>query len=59
MSREPAGIAAWARVVRFGLGLGLGIAHTIVHDHSGTIGLESRPGRTVFEVRLPAMEEER
>lgn len=46
-------------VVRFGLGLGLGIAHTIVHDHSGTIGLESRPGRTVFEVRLPAMEEER
>ena len=46
-------------VVRFGLGLGLGIAHTIVHDHSGAIGLESRPGRTVFEVRLPAMEEER
>ncbi|MDO5534049.1 MAG: ATP-binding protein [Propionibacteriaceae bacterium] len=49
-------------VVRFGLGLGLGIAHTIVHDHSGTIGLESRPGQTVFEVRLPALppeEEER
>ncbi|HHU38637.1 MAG TPA: cyclic nucleotide-binding domain-containing protein [Propionibacterium sp.] len=46
-------------VVRFGLGLGLGIAHTIVHNHHGTIGLESRPGRTVFEVRLPAAEEER
>lgn len=46
-------------VVRFGLGLGLGIAHTIVHAHGGTIGLESRPGRTVFEVLLPAVEEER
>lgn len=43
-------------VVRFGLGLGLGIAHTIVHNHSGTIGLESRPGCTVFEVRLPAVD---
>ena len=46
-------------VVRFGLGLGLGIANTIVHDHSGTIELKSRPGRTVFEVRIPAVEEER
>ncbi len=46
-------------MVRFGLGLGLGIAHTIVHAHGGTIGLESRPGRTVFEVWLPAVEEER
>lgn len=45
-------------VVRFGLGLGLSIAHTIIQAHSGTIGLESRPGRTCFDVRLPAAEEE-
>lgn len=45
-------------VVRFGLGLGLSIAHTIIQAHSGTIGLESRPGRTCFDVRLPAAQEE-
>ena len=46
-------------VVRYGLGLGLGIANAIVHAHQGTIGLTSRPGCTVFEVRLPSGEEER
>ena len=39
--------------VRFGLGLGLSIARQIVDDHDGTITVESRPGRTVFCVRLP------
>lgn len=46
-------------VVRYGLGLGLGIAHTIVHAHQGTMALTSRPGCTVFDVRPPSGEEER
>ena len=37
-----------------GSGLGLSIAKAIVIAHHGTITVDSRPGRTVFEVRLPA-----
>lgn len=40
--------------VQFGLGLGLSISRQIVEEHNGTIGVESRPGRTVFTVALPA-----
>jgi nitrogen-specific signal transduction histidine kinase len=36
-----------------GTGLGLAIVHRIVTDHSGTIDVESRPGRTCFRVLLP------
>jgi signal transduction histidine kinase len=36
-----------------GTGLGLAIAHRIVTDHGGQITVDSKPGRTVFEVRLP------
>jgi len=36
-----------------GTGLGLGIARRIVDKHGGEIRCISRPGRTVFEVRLP------
>ncbi|HWO20374.1 MAG TPA: HAMP domain-containing sensor histidine kinase [Kofleriaceae bacterium] len=35
------------------LGLGLYIVHEIVHAHGGTIAVESRPGRTCFELRIP------
>lgn len=34
-------------------GLGLSIAQAITEAHAGTISVESAPGRTVFEVRLP------
>ena len=36
-----------------GTGLGLGIARQIVDKHGGELRCESRPGRTMFEVRLP------
>ncbi|MEH0843805.1 HAMP domain-containing sensor histidine kinase [Micromonospora sp. CPCC 205711] len=34
-------------------GLGLAIVAAVVEAHHGTVRLESRPGRTVFTVRLP------
>ena len=40
--------------VEFGLGLGLPICKNIVARHGGSITVESRPGRTVFTVTLPA-----
>lgn len=43
-----------AGAVRFGLGLGLGIARRTVTDHGGTISVRSRPGETVFTIELPA-----
>jgi signal transduction histidine kinase len=36
-----------------GTGLGLDIVQRIVRNHKGSIRVESRPGRTVFQVRLP------
>lgn len=36
-----------------GTGLGLSVVHSLVVEHGGTVSLESRPGRTVFTVRLP------
>jgi two-component system, OmpR family, sensor kinase len=34
-------------------GLGLAIVAAVVEAHRGTVGVDSRPGRTVFAVRLP------
>ena len=36
-----------------GTGLGLDIVQRIVHTHQGNIQVESQPGRTSFQVRLP------
>ncbi len=37
-----------------GTGLGLSIAKAIITGHRGSIRVDSRPGATVFEVRIPA-----
>ncbi|WP_248961644.1 sensor histidine kinase [Sphaerisporangium perillae] len=37
-----------------GSGLGLAIVKAVVGAHGGTVDVESRPGRTVFRVLLPA-----
>jgi PAS domain S-box-containing protein len=42
-----------------GTGLGLSIVHRVVTDHSGTIDVESAPGKTVFRVNLPIRLDER
>ncbi len=39
-----------------GTGLGLDIVQRVVRWHNGEIGGDSRPGRTEFRVKLPAME---
>ncbi|MEV6865095.1 ATP-binding protein [Streptosporangium subroseum] len=38
-----------------GSGLGLAIVKAVVSAHGGTMDMESRPGRTVFRVLLPAI----
>jgi signal transduction histidine kinase len=40
-----------------GTGLGLDIVQRIVRGHRGSIRVESEPGRTVFQVRLPVNQE--
>jgi two-component system sensor histidine kinase CiaH len=40
-----------------GAGLGLAIAKSIVEGHAGTLRLvQSRPGSTVFEIAIPALD---
>jgi signal transduction histidine kinase len=43
-----------------GTGLGLSISYGIVHDHKGTIEIDSSPGRgAVFTLTFPVSTEER
>lgn len=42
-------------VVRFGLGMGLGLAAHIVNDHGGDISIDSHPGHTAVTVTLPVI----
>jgi two-component system cell cycle sensor histidine kinase/response regulator CckA len=37
-----------------GRGFGLAMVHAIVHQHGGSIGVDSGPGGSTFRVRLPA-----
>ncbi len=37
-----------------GTGLGLSICHGIIKEHGGDISVESRPGETIFSIKLPA-----
>lgn len=47
------------KAVGAGTGLGLNISHNIVvKKHAGSIHVDSKPGRTCFEVRLPIKEAE-
>ena len=39
-------------------GLGLAIVAAVVGAHDGRVSVESRPGRTVFTVRVPLTREE-
>lgn len=40
--------------VRFGMGMGMGLAKSVVDSHDGTISVESEPGRTRVGVVIPA-----
>jgi len=41
-----------------GSGLGLTLAQSFVHQHQGTVDVESRPGRTCFTLLIPLSKEE-
>ena len=37
-----------------GVGIGLSVSYGIVEQHGGRLSVESRPGRSVFTLELPA-----
>ena len=42
-----------------GMGLGLAVCQKIVMDHDGKMSVRSRPGETVFTIRLPRRKKEK
>ncbi|HKZ60187.1 MAG TPA: ATP-binding protein, partial [Candidatus Thermoplasmatota archaeon] len=44
------------KTVGSGTGLGLSVSYGIVQEHGGRLGVESRPGRTVFTLALPTVQ---
>ncbi len=36
-----------------GMGMGLPLTHKVIHEHGGSITVESKPGRTIFSITLP------
>lgn len=40
-----------------GQGMGLPIASKIIDDHGGVINVKSKPGKTVFKINLPVLED--
>jgi PAS domain S-box-containing protein len=41
---------------KHGMGMGLSLTQKVIHEHGGTLEVQSRPGQTVFSVRIPLLQ---